>query len=408
VLFQWIVYGAVVGVVCGVSSAIFLFALDKATAWREGNPGWIFALPLAGGGIGLLYDRWGRAIRAGNNLVLDTLHEDGPRIPLRMTPMVLLGTVVTHLFGGSAGREGTAVQMGASLADAFVHGFKINREVRRDLLVAGIAGGFGSVFGTPIAGALFGLEVLCIGRLEYAALVPALVASLVGDWVTRALGSVHTPYPSVDALSWSFATAGKWLILALAVALVARAFIALTHAIKHVGEKYLPWVPVRPVVGGVLVVLLWRALGTSEHLGLSLPTLLRAFHDPALPPLTFAWKLLFTAITLGTGFLGGEVTPLFVMGATLGNTVGQTLGLPLAMAAAVGMAALFGAAANTPLALTVMAAELVGVNALSHAAFVCVAAFVLSGHRGIYPSQRIVRSKWTGRTMQPQRLKDVS
>src|SRR6185369_14065451 len=160
-------------------------------------------LPLSGLVVGAIYERWGKPIKGGNNLVIDTIHEGSPQIPLRMAPMVLLGTVLTHLFGGSAGREGTAVQMGASLADAIAHRFRAGRELRRAVIAAGIAGGFGSVFGTPIAGLVFGLEVVCIGRIEYGALVPALVAAIVGDQVTRALGIVHTAYPAVGTIPFS-------------------------------------------------------------------------------------------------------------------------------------------------------------------------------------------------------------
>ena len=148
----------------------------------------------------MIYDRFGKPIKGGNNLVIDTAHEDSPQLPLRMGPMVFLGTVLTHLFGGSAGREGTAVQMGASLADLISHRFGLKKETRRQLLAAGIAGGFGSVFGTPIAGAVFGLEVVSVGRMEYDALFPALVAAVVGDLVTRALGLDHSVYPAPAAL----------------------------------------------------------------------------------------------------------------------------------------------------------------------------------------------------------------
>jgi H+/Cl- antiporter ClcA len=155
----------------------------------------VYTLPIAGLAIGALYERFGQPIKAGNNLVIDTIHDDGPEIPLRMAPMVLIGTVLTHLFGGSAGREGTAVQMGASITDWVSHRLRVTARHAAQLLAAGVAGGFGSVFGTPIAGAVFGLEFIVLGRIEYDALVPALVASVVGDMTTRALGVGHTALP---------------------------------------------------------------------------------------------------------------------------------------------------------------------------------------------------------------------
>lgn len=384
------------GCVCGAASALFLFLLDEATTFRERHSVLVYTLPLAGLVIGALYARWGAPIRGGNNLVIDTVHEGDQQLPLRMAPMVLLGTVLTHLFGGSAGREGTAVQMGGSLADAIAHRLRVSPDIRRELLAAGIAGGFGSVFGTPIAGAVFGLEVVVVGRMGYEALLPALVASVVGDLVTRSLGIVHTVYPVPAALPLSGWVLAKWLVFAVAVAGVAIIFVEGTHRLKKLLEGRVPWLPVRMAAGGLAVVGLWKLAGTDAYLGLGVPTIVRAFVDPTLPESAFAWKLLFTAVTLGSGFLGGEVTPLFFIGAALGNVLARLLGLPLDLGAAVGMAALFAAAANTPLALSIMAVELVGASVLPHVVIVATVAYLLTGHRGIYPAQRIARLKHGG------------
>jgi H+/Cl- antiporter ClcA len=390
---EWLLLGALVGVGCGVASAIFLHALEAVTGLRNHHEQLVYTLPLAGLVIGALYDRFGKPIKGGNNLVIDTVHQDSPQIPLRLGPMVLVGTVLTHLFGGSAGREGTAVQMGASLADLIAHRFGVGKETRRQILAAGIAGGFGSVFGTPIAGTLFGLEVVTIGRMEYDALFPALVASVVGDLVTRRLGVVHTAYPSPAPLAVSPLVLAKWAVFALAVALTSITFVELTHGLKRALERRVPRLPVRMMLGGVVVVLMWRLVGTSDYLGLGVPMIVRAFSDPGLPLYAFAAKLVFTSVTLSAGFLGGEVTPLFFVGAALGNALGRGLGLPLDLAAGVGLAALFGAAANTPLALSVMAVELLGASVAPHVVIVSVIAYLLSGHRGIYPAQRLARRK---------------
>ncbi|QSQ11848.1 chloride channel protein [Myxococcus landrumensis] len=396
VLAQWLVLGAVVGVVCGVASAGFLWLLEEATRLRVSNPALVYALPLAGWVLGAVYAKWGGPVRGGNNLVLDTVHTGDAQVPLRMAPMVLVGTVLTHLFGGSAGREGTAVQMGGSLADWIAHRFRVGPDLRRELLAAGIAGGFGSVFGTPVAGAVFGLEVVVVGRLGYEALLPALVASVVGDLVTRGLGIHHTVYPVPGALPLTVPVVGKWLVFAVGVAVVAVLFVEGMHRLKGVLERRVPWLPLRMAMGGTAVVLLWLWVGTDAYLGLGVPGILRAFQDPALPVSAFAWKLVFTVVTLGAGFLGGEVTPLFFMGASLGNVLARGLGLPVDLGAAVGMAALFAAAANTPLALSIMAVELVGAGVLPHVMIVATVAYLLTGHRGIYPAQRIGRSKHGG------------
>jgi H+/Cl- antiporter ClcA len=393
ILLQWIALGASVGGLSGLASAGFLLLLERATRFRVDHEIIVYTLPLAGVVIGYAYERWGHPIKGGNNLVIDTVHDAGKQIPLRMAPMVLFGTVLTHLFGGSAGREGTAVQMGACFADAIAHRFRLHAEGRRQLIAAGIAGGFGSVFGTPIAGMLFGLEVVSVGHIEYRAILPALVASIVGDIVTRACGVVHSSYPVVSFLAMSPLLALKWLGFAVAVAATSTCFVELTHRLKHELEKLIPRLPARMMVGGIAVVVMWRLIGSSDYLGLGVPSILHAFVGPSPPPYAFAAKLVFTAVTLGAGFLGGEVTPLFFIGATLGAVLGPRLGIPVPLAAGVGLASVFAAAANTPLSLSIMAVELLGANLMPHVVWVCVVAYLLTGHRGIYPSQRLTRFK---------------
>ena len=406
-LLRSIALGALVGVLCGSASALFLRLLDLATRFRESHESVVFALPLAGLALGTLLQRFGAPIKGGSSLVIDTIHDDGPELPLRLAPMVLAGTLLTHLFGGSAGREGTAVQMGAGLADALAHRVRALRPLRRQLVAAGVAGGFGSVFGTPVAGAVFGLEFVVLGRIEYDALVPALAAALVGDMTTRAWGVGHAHYraaPQVALTPWLCA---KWLLFALAMAVTATAFIELTHWLKRQGERWVPRAGLRMALGGAVVVGLWSLVGTSEYLGLGVPTILRAFDDPHLPVYGFALKLLFTAVTLGAGFLGGEVTPLFFVGASLGSVLARALGIPLPLGAGVGMAAVFAGASNAPLALSVMVVELLGASVFPHAALVCVVAYVLTGHRSIYPSQRLLGAKSGGRWERPVALRDL-
>ncbi len=388
-ILQWLMLGAAVGALSGAASALFLELLQRATDFRTGHEPIVYALPIAGLAVGFVYERLGSKIAGGNNLIIDTIHDDGPRLPLRMAPMVLVGTVLTHLFGGSAGREGTAVQMGASLADALLHRLRLTGQLRRQLLAAGVAGGFGSVFGTPIAGALFGLEFVVLGRVEYDALLPALTAAVIGDMTTRALGIHHTTYPSPAVLPLSPLVLAKWLVFALALSIATRSFVELTHFLKKRGALRVPRLPLRMFLGGLLVVALWRLVGTSDYLGLGVPMILRSFTDPSLPVYAFALKILFTAVTLGAGFLGGEVTPLFFVGASLGNVLARQLGLPLGLGAGVGLAAVFAAAANTPLALSVMAVELLGGALFPHAAIVCVLCYLLTGQRGIYSAQRV-------------------
>jgi H+/Cl- antiporter ClcA len=404
---EWVGLGALVGVASGIASAIFLASLELATEFRGRHELVVYTLPLAGLVIGLVYERWGKPIRGGNNLIIDTIHASSAQLPLRMGPMVLIGTVLTHVFGGSAGREGTAVQMGASLADAIAHRFAVSRATRKKLLAAGIAGGFGSVFGTPIAGSVFGMEVIAVGRMEYQAFVPAVMAAFVGDYVTRRLGIVHIVYPTLAHVELTALVLGKLVVMGIAMAGATVAFVELTHRLKDVLERRIVRLPFRMFVGGACVVVLWRLVGSSDYLGLGVPMILRAFTDPSLPWFAFALKLLFTAITLASGFLGGEVTPLFFVGATLGSVLARALGLPIELGAGVGLAAVFGAASNAPLSLSLMAVVLLGLNVLPHVLLVTLLAYVLSGHRGIYPSQPLHRHKHTGRAFSsPLTLRD--
>jgi len=389
-LAQWAGLGVLAGLLCGSASALFLYLLFKATDLRLATPWLPWVLPLAGLVLGGVYHAFGKEVLPGNNLVLDRLHDGGAQLPLRMAPMVLLGTVWSHLFGASVGREGTGVQMGASLADAASGWLKLDAPRRRHMLAAGVSGGFASVFGTPLAGAVFGLEVVVVGELNYAALVPCLVAALVGDWTTRAWGIHHQVFPTLDPLALSPLLVLKWLVFAACIAGLAWSFVAATHWLKARSARALPFLPLRLFIGGLASVGMWQLLGSSDYLGLSTPFLTQCINGADVPVWAFAAKWGFTVVALGFGFIGGEVTPLFVIGACAGYTLAGPLGLPVGLASGVGLAATFAAAANTPLAMSFMAVELLGVAVLPHVAVVAVVARQLSGQRSIYSSQRVL------------------
>lgn len=396
---RWLVLAGLVAVLAGTASAGFLLALDWATGTREALPLLVWGLPFAGFVIGWLYLKVGATVEAGNNLLIDQIHDPRQGVPLRMAPLVLVGTVVSHLFGASVGREGTAVQMGGALADQLTHVFRLRSEDRRLLLMAGISGGFASVFGTPLAGAVFGLEVLALGRLRYDALWPCFVSAIVADQVClvilQAFGGHHTHYavPLVPAIG--AASLGSAVFAGVLFGLVGMLFASATHAGAAFMKRHVPYAPLRPLLGGVVIAaVLW--FGEAwRYAGLGIPVIVEAFQQP-VAPWDFAAKAALTVGSLATGFKGGEVTPLFYIGATLGNALAAVLHQPVGWLAALGFVGVFAGAANTPLACTLMAMELFGAPIGVFAALACVTSYLCSGHTGIYAAQRVGHPKHGG------------
>ena len=410
---RWILVLLPMAAAVGSLCAAFLWSLDAATRARFAYPGLLFLLPLGGLAIGLLYHRFGQSVEGGNNLIVEQIHVPGGGVPLRMAPLIFLGTVVTHLFGGSAGREGTAVQLGGSLASAFGKAVRLDAPSFRIMLMAGIAAGFGAVFGTPLAGAVFALEVLAVGRIEYAALVPCLVAAVVGDWTCQLWGIEHGVY-RIDDHAGAVGThmvepllLAKVAVAGVAFGLAGLVFAEANHMLGGWCKRVIAFAPLRPVAGGLAVIALVYLCGTRDYLGLGVWSAdphgltIARFFGPEVHPWSWALKMLFTVVTLSAGFKGGEVTPLFFIGAALGNALAGVLGAPVDLLAGLGFVAVFAGAANTPLACTLMGIELFGATHGVYIATACFLAYLCSGHSGIYLSQRIAVPKVSVGTLPP-------
>ncbi|MFC3746778.1 voltage-gated chloride channel family protein [Paenibacillus sp. GCM10012306] len=390
---KWIILGSCVGIITGTASALFLKSLDYVTTLRIEHSWLLFLLPLGGALVSYLYFRYGQDSAKGNNLILENIQSGGVPIPLRMAPLVLFGTLVTHLFGGSAGREGTAVQMGGSLADSFGRWIRISPLDRKILLMCGISGGFGSIFGTPLAGTLFGLEVIALGVISHQALLPCFAASFVGDLIATRLWKVHHIHYAVSEFpALGFLVVLKVLLASLIFGLVGMLFSQLTHFLKKHFTLLIKNPMVKSALGGVIIIALVYLVGSRDYLGLGLPLIADSFQGE-VSPFAFLWKLLFTSLTLGTGFQGGEVTPLFAIGATLGHTLAGLLHMYGPFLASLGFIAVFCGATNTPIACFLMGIELFGSGGAIYMFMACVVSYLFSGHTGIYTSQLIGVSK---------------
>ena len=401
---KWLAVLLPMAAVIGSASAFFLWSLDALTRVRFANPWLLGLLPVGGLAVGWVYHHYGKSAGGGNNLLIDEIHEPGAGVPRRMAPLILLGTLVTHLCGGSAGREGTAVQMGGGIAATFARVLKLDDASVRLLLMAGVAAGFGSIFGTPIAGAVFALEVLVIGRMQYDALIPCFIASLVADWTCGAWGISHThyrvsvvapgPHPDLGLF-------GKVVLAAIAFGLAGALFSWCSHRLAAGFKRFIPRPELRPMVGGLLVIGLFFLAGTPDYLGLGVLgnrpdalTLPAMFSSSQVPAGAWLWKMAFTVVTLSAGFKGGEVTPLFFIGAALGNSLAIALGAPIDLFAALGFVAIFAGATNTPLASTLLGMELFGAGNGLYLATACFIAYRFSGHTGIYAAQRLAVPKF--------------
>ena len=382
---KWFFICVICGLLIGSASAIFLYSLDQITTWRENNIWIIYTLPIIGLAVGAMYFYFGGEAKKGNNLILEQHHDPQTKIPFKMAPLVFVGTLLTHLGGGSAGREGTAVQMGGAIADQFTNLFKLNDAQRKTILIMGISGGFAAVFGTPLAGAIFALEIMLFKNIRLADIVPSFATAYIAHYICLAWGIHHTSYtisiiPNLNAVAMvSVFLAG--LIFGLAALLFTKINFAWASLFKKVKYE-----PLRPFIGGIVIVVVVYLLGTTKFIGLGIPVIQDAFIHPA-GNIDFAIKLLLTTFTLSAGFKGGEVTPLFFIGAVLGNVLIGFIPLPMALLAGMGFVAVFAGATHCAIASIVLGIELFGLHAGFYIGIASITAYFTSGANGIYSAQ---------------------
>lgn len=385
-ILKLILISILIGGIAGLFIGIFLIFLEKAVDINLKYKFLVFILPLSGMLMTFLYSKYGGNSQKGNNLIIENINGSKEEIKFIMAPLVLLGTVLTHLFGGSVGREGTGVQIGGTIGNSLAKVLKCSTYEKKILLISGVAAGFSSVFGTPLTGTIFALEISNIGSLNYNSMLPAITSAIVGNSVVKLLGVKHSNYKIPPVESVDLTNILKVIILAICFGLASRLFVYMTHWFKEKLIKYCKNQYLKIFVGGSLMVLATLILGNNLYNNLSLGLLSNAF-DGNVPYLAFIIKLILTTLCLGAGYQGGEVTPLFVIGATLGATLSNILGLPFAFSAALGLVGVFSGATNAPIACFMMYLELFGSNNIIFAMLVCMIAVFISGHKGIYTSQ---------------------
>ena len=389
-LIKWCVLSLVVGVISGLLGSAFHIGVSFATDFRELHPWLLYLLPAAGLVIVSLYHLFGLEGQ-NTNTVLEEVHS-GNGLKLQMLPAIFFSTILTHLCGGSVGREGAALQMGGTVGYYYGRLARLDDKDLRTATMAGMAAFFAALFGTPVAAAVFAMSVISVGLVYYAALLPCLMSSVVAYGVSMLLGVEPTRF-SVEIPEVEVLTLLKTAALGALCAFVAILFCRAIHFTEEYMEKLIPNMWIRSVVGGAAVVLLTLLIGTRDYNGAGMNVITTAIETGTVVPYAFLLKIVFTAITLGAEFKGGEVVPSFFVGAAFGCAVGPLLGLPAGFAAALGLVAVFCSAVNCPLASIFLAGELFGGGGILYFGTACAVSYVLSGYSGLYSGQKMIYSK---------------
>lgn len=388
--YRWVLVSVATGVVCGLVGSAFHLTVDWVTSVRMANPWLIFLLPVGGLVIAAIY-RVSKMEGEGTNGIIDSIH-DGARVHIRLVPVIFVSTAITHLVGGSAGREGAALQIGGGI------GYKVGRLLKLDdkdmrlVTLCGMSAVFAALFGTPLTATIFALEVISVGILYYSGFIPCLVASVTAYGISRLVGIAPMRYAvALEPLEVMMLI--KVCILAVICALVSIVFCVAMHQTERFASAKIGNIYLRAALGGVIVIALTLIVGTDCYNGIGTDTIARALGEGEAPGWGFFWKIVFTAVTIGFGFKGGEIVPTMFIGAALGCTAGPLLGIPPQFAAAIGLVAVFCGAVNCPIASIILSVELFGSGELLYFALACGIAYMLSGYFGLYSSQKIMYSK---------------
>ena len=389
-LLKWIIFAIVTGVSVGFVGALFHMAIDEGTQLREQYSWILYLLPLAGLVIVWAYHVTDMSDDKGTEYIISAVRE-GRILRIRTAPLIFLSTVLTHFAGGSAGREGAALQLGGSMSSFIGRIFRLDEKDRRIITMCGMAAGFAALFGTPLAAAVMSMEVVSVGVMYYAAIVPCVLSALIAQQVALAVGVPSTAFTVAALPEMTPVVLLQLVVLSVLCGLVSVLFCGVMHAAPKFYDKITKNPYLRVLLGGVIVVILSLILG-RDYNGAGVGVIEAAFAGEAAPE-AFLLKMLFTALTLAAGFKGGEIVPAFFCGATFGCFYGSLLGLPASFAAAAGMISVFCGVTNCPLTSILLSFELFGGEGLRFYALCCAVSYMCSGYSGLYHAQKIMYSK---------------
>ena len=388
-----IVYAVIVGIAAGLAGTAFYFCMDFVTRTRAENPWLIYLLPAGGLLIIGLYQLLRDRDDSGTNLILSAIHSDD-NIPIKMAPLIFVSTLLTHLFGGSAGREGAALQLGGSIGNGISRLFRLEETDQKLLIMCGMSAAFSAVFGTPLAAAVFAMEVVSVGIMYYSALLPCVISSLIAHQIALFFGAEAEVFSVGAVPDFAAAAVAKIVILAALCALLSVCFCILLHQGGHFMQRVFKNQYLRVFFGGLVIVALTILVGDQTYNGTGMAVIAACFSEGTTPPWAFLLKMIFTAVTLSCGYRGGEIVPSFFIGATFGCLFGNLFGISPAFCAAVGMGAVFCGVTNCPITSLLICFELFGFEGMPYYLLAIAVSYVLSGYYGLYQSQKIIYSKY--------------